>query len=109
MGDKRQWAKSTNGPDWTDICTLMRAIGALHSGVVSVQCSPDGIGSDTGLVLRAVIRLDVLPGSSLPKKVDVQEVWPNRESATVEGAVFRLLYTLDFEISKVYKNEALWK
>lgn len=102
------WAKSSNGPDWVDIESLMRAIGVLHSGNVNVRLLPDGIGSSGGMKVSAAIRFDVLPGSSVPPVVFVEDVFPSANCATIEGCVFGLLYRLDFAISQVYKNEKLW-
>jgi len=109
MGDKRQWAKSTNGPDWTDVEMMMRAIEGLHSGVVAVVFSPNGTGSSGGVDVAASVIFDRLPGSSLPMSVVVHRVWPCNTHGTLEGLAFALLHELDFEISKVYKNEALWR
>lgn len=101
--------KSTNGPDWTDIETLIRAIGGLHSGKVGVTILPRGIGSTGGLSIGCSMMFDVLPGSSLPPGITVTKDWPCKQHADLESCVFAGLYALDFEISKVYQNEALWK
>lgn len=109
MSAKTQWAKSGNGPDWTDIETMMRAIGALHSGLVVLCVSPLGIGSTGGVHLTASMSFDLLPGSSLPPRVETEVNWPNPDNATLEGCAYRLLFALDAEISIVYKQEGLWK
>lgn len=106
---KEQWAKSTNGPDWTDVEMMMRALEGLHSGHVAVIVSPAGTGSTGGVDIAASMLFEVLPGSSLPEGVGVHTQWPSNGNATLVGACFRLLHELDFQISKVYKNESLWK
>ena len=109
MTVKAGWEKSTNGPDWIDVEMLMRAIGGLHSGHVAVIISPDGIGSSGGVDVAASMLFDVLPGSSLPASVAVHKSWPCATHKTLASHAFSLLHDLDFEISKVYKNESLWK
>lgn len=109
MSRKSGWENSTNSPDWTDVETLMRAIGGLHSGNVGVILSPDGIGSTGGLDVAVSILFDVLPGSSLPESVVVRGGWPCDKHSSLGAHVFGLLYDLDYQISKVYKQEALWK
>jgi len=101
--------KSTMGPDWTDIESLCRAIGGLHSGRVGLTILPRGIGSTGGLEIGASIMFDVLPGSSLPPTVSVIKHWPCVSHADLAGHSYALLLELDFEISKVYKNEVLWE
>jgi hypothetical protein len=101
--------KSTNGPDWIDIEMMMRAMGSLHTGRVGVTILPLGIGSSGGLSIACSMMFDVLPGSQLPPVVSTESTWPCNSHADLVGHVFAGLHTLDYEISKVYKNEALWK
>jgi hypothetical protein len=101
--------KSTNGPDWTDVEAMMRAMGSLHSGKVGLTILPRGTGSSGGLSVSCSIMLDVLPGSSLPPLISVENVWPCNSHLSLEGHCFAGLHTLDFEISKVYNQETLWK
>jgi len=100
---------SMSGPDWTDIVTLMRAIGSLHSAHVALTISPLGDGSGGTCAVAAGCIFDVLPGSSLPGGVMCDGSFPCKEHSTIEAHCFSLLYDLDHEISKVYKNEELWK
>ena len=107
MGGKR-WREATNGPDVLDVETMMRALGALHSGHVGLTVSPSGTGSTGGVTTLALMTFDVLPGSALPAQVSAQSQWPCREHQTFWGHIYGLLVTLDWEISKVYKQESLW-
>lgn len=109
MGDKRQWARSTNGPDEVDVVTMMRALQALHTGHAAVTFSPSGTGSDTGVTITAGMIFEKLPGSQLPGGVTASVDWPNKENASFWGAVYNSLWILDHEISKVYSQESLWK
>ena len=106
---KNQWAVSSNGPDWTDVETLIRAIGALHSAHVAVILSQCGIGSSGGISVVASALFERLPGSQLPPSVQVKAEWPNATHATLEGVAFAQLYALDYEISRVYEQSSLWK
>lgn len=101
--------KSMNGPDWTDVEMLMRAIGALHSGRVGLTLLPRGIGASGGLELGASIMFDVLPGSSIPPEATVIKTWPCASHASLEGHCFAALHELDYAISKLYNQESLWK
>lgn len=106
---KSEWAKSTNGPDQLDAETMMRAMGALHSGAVSVMLSPRGNGSSGGLHTSARITLDVLPGSALPSVIEVSSDWPCNQCATIWGHIFGLLHKLDVAIGRTYEQETLWQ
>jgi hypothetical protein len=92
-----------------DVETLMRAIGALHSGRVVCEVSPLGIGFGTGVAVNVKMMFDVLPGSSLPQEVCAARDWPCDQHGKISAHVFALLYELDYKISQVYQNEALWK
>lgn len=101
--------KPTSGPDWIDIEAMMRALASLHSGLVGVSVFASGTGFSGGLNVAVAITFDVLPGSALPEEVIVNRGWPCNEHRDLTSHIFALLHELDFEISKVYKNETLWK
>lgn len=105
----KRWAKSTNGPDWIDVEMLLRGIGALHSGEVGLTILPRGTGATGGLSVAASCMFNVLPGSSLPPAVSVMKDWPCTSHADLAAHCFALLHELDFQISKVYQQESLWK
>lgn len=109
MGAKTQWAKSSNGPDWTDIETMMRALEALHGAHVALIVSPAGTGSTGGVDIAASALFERLPGSSLPEGVACHRQWPHDGNATLDGAAYRLLHELDYAISQVYQQENLFK
>jgi len=106
---KSQWAKSTNGPDWTDVEMLMRALGALHSAEVAIVISPAGLGSSGGVNVAASAIFNVLPGSALPATVVVNQDWPCNSHGTLVGHAFNALHVLDYRIGQTYKNEKLWE
>lgn len=109
MTRKAGWEKSTAGPDWIDVMSLMSAIGALHSGHVEVKEYVVGTGLATTVMVQAAIFLDVLPGSALPSVVKAEAEFPCDKHDTFAAHVFSLLYDLDYRISQVYQQESLWK
>ena len=109
MEKGKRWQESSNGPDCLDVMTILHAIGSLHSGHVALIVSPDGTGSPTSVDIAASILLDVLPGSALPAAVGAHSSWPNKNGSSFWGECYKLAWALDDEISKVYKEESLWK
>lgn len=109
MTRKPGWEQSTSGPDWMDVMGMMMAIQSLHSGNVALILSPDGTGASGGLDVAGSMLFDVLPGSSLPDSVSTRSGWPCDKHATLAAHALSVLYELDHEISKIYKNESLWK
>lgn len=101
--------KSMSGPDWTDVEMMLRALSALHSGEAGLTILASGHGSSGGVSVAASIMFDVLPGSSLPPCVSVVKGWPCTQHVELAAHCFALLHELDYEISKVYKQESLWK
>lgn len=106
---RKEWRESANGPDVMDVATMMGAIGSLHSAHVALIVSPGETGSPTPVDLALSALFDVLPGSSLPAGVGVHSSYPNKQGTSFWGEVYRLCWMLDEEISKVYKQESLWK
>lgn len=101
--------KYSSGVGLDGVIVMMRALGVLHSGAVSVTLSPDGTGSDTGAVVECRMDFDVLPGSSLPDIVSTGSKWPCKDHTQLWDHVYEGLYKLDQEISRVYKQESLWE
>lgn len=101
--------KSTNGPDWIDVEMMLRSLSALHSGRAGVTVLPAGTGSTGGLSVACSMMFDLLPGSSLPRIVTTEHTWPCNQHADFAAHVFAGLQQLDFEISKAYNNEELWR
>jgi hypothetical protein len=104
-----QWDSASNGPDWTDVEMLMRAMGSLHSAHVALVVSPLGNGLNGGVMVVGSALFELLPGSALPPAVQVEKAWPCNTHKTLATHAFALLHELDFAISRVYKNEELWK
>lgn len=109
MRKEKRWAVSSSGPDEIDVETMMRAMGALHSGVVMVAISPVGIGSSGGVRTIAEIAFTVVPGSDLPGVVGTVGMWPCASCKSFYGHLYHQLHELDREIARVYKQQALWE
>jgi hypothetical protein len=107
MGAKRQWAQSTNGPDWTDIEAMMRALESVHTGEVVLTVSTVGIGATGGMALSAHHVLATLGEDATHTGCGVDTLWPNRQHTTLEAAVYELLYRLDFAIGDHYQQEKI--
>jgi len=98
----------SNGPDWIDVETMMRALGALHSGTVGLTVIPRGVAASGGLSVAATIFFDVLPGSQIPESVSHIKDWPCSAHATFAGHCYALLLELDYVIGRRYEQSELW-
>jgi hypothetical protein len=104
---KTDWAKSTNGPDWTDVAMLMSAIGTLHTCRVALAITVPTAGHNGGIHMCATAKFDTLPGSDLPKEVTSEGDWPSGRSATFAGAAYACVFALDYRISQAYEQMVL--
>jgi len=109
MPYKKTWENSTSALCEVDAETMMRALGALHSGYVVLMFSPLGTGSSGGVMVTASMHFNVLPGSSLPVAVMAEGAFPCKECKTFWGHVYSVLHELDAEIGRTYRNETLWQ
>jgi len=101
--------KSTNGPDWTDVEMMMRAMSSLHSGKVGLTLLPRGIGATGGISVAASIMFDVLPGSSIAPCVSSIKDWPCNQHNDLASHCFALLHELDYKIGQMYEQRQLWE
>lgn len=109
LATKKEWRESSTGPDVLDCAVIMKAIETLHSAHVAVIVSPGGTGSGTPVDVALSALFEHLPGSALEGGVGVHSEWPDKEGRSFWGLVYDLCWKLDHEVSKVYKNESLWK
>lgn len=106
---KKEWRESSSGPDCLDVAMIMNAIGTLHSAHVACIVSPAGTSPGTSVDVALSALFETLPGSALNGGCAVHAEWPDKEGRSFWGLVFEMCWRLDSEISKVYKNETLWK
>lgn len=107
MARKAEWVKSTNGPDWTDLEAMMRALEGLHGGAVVLSVSTVGIGASGGLAWSAVHSLETLGEHVTHSGVGVDGLWPCTDCATMEGLLYQLLWRLDFAIGANYQQQKI--
>lgn len=98
IDEVKMWRASTTGPDETDLQGAMRAIGALHSGEVTVIITPIGGSPNGGLLITVAMSLTVLPGSSLPSLVTVESRWPCVDCKTLVGHLWGQMIALDHAV-----------
>lgn len=98
---------TSNGPDWTDISLAMDSIGRFHKVELTLVMSPDG-ARDAGS-LRLTMRATKPAGQAGDRHNSVsRSVWyPNWDSLTLEGAVFKLVYDLDRDCGSMWSQEVL--
>lgn len=101
---KTEWAKSTNGPDWTDVAMLMNAIGVLHTCRVDWIVTAPTNGHNGGMHIVVNARFDTLPQSDLPKLVTSEGDWPSARNASFAGYVYGLVFALDYRIGQAYEQ-----
>lgn len=99
--------KSSNGPDMTDIATMMGALESLHECRVSLTVTTRGQGHNGIFHLLLSATFDVLLGSVRPSIVTVESQWPNAMGTDFEGTFFRGLYDLDFAVGEAYQQRFL--
>lgn len=103
----KEWAKSTNGPDWIDLRAMMLAVGQLHTAEVELIVSPLGTGSTGAVQVKLVAHFDLLPGSSLPETVQVMGEWPHPDRKSLTDLAYNLIWQLDYQIGKAYNQMSL--
>jgi len=87
-----------------DVGEMMRAVETMHTCHVAFHVSVVSRQPGGSMLIECVARFDVLPGSDLPKQVDVQMTWPNSAAATFDGLCYNLLWQLDYAIQKAYEQ-----
>lgn len=103
------WHASSTGPDETDLQAAMRAIGALHSGAVTVIITPIGGSPNGGLLLTVAMSLTVLPGSSLPNLVTIESRWPCADCKTLVAHLWGQMIALDHAVELTWNKLPLPK
>jgi hypothetical protein len=99
--------KYGTGIGMTDVAAMMKAIEAMHECRVSFHATTQGQGHNGSMLIVCAAHFDVLPGSELPKAVDVQHIWPSKAASTFDGLCYNLLWQLDFAIQKAYEQMPL--
>lgn len=103
----KQCAKSTNGPDWTDVEMAIRAIDGVHLGKTTVTISPEGIGSTGGLLIDLRTVWPVLDGSHELREVVSSSRYPCKDCSSLEAHLLGGIYRHDFSIGEAYQQRFL--
>lgn len=105
---KKEWRKSSNGPDWTDIRICMKELMVLHKCAIYLEILP---GTTAGgpclrLILSAVSNE---PGSDLKVCEEaVSTEWPNNGGKELVANVYRLCHKLDHILSEKWWNQEVF-
>lgn len=98
MGGKK-WESSSDGPDWTDVAILMRAIETLHSVLVTTTLGPGVFDGPSMYSTVAAVRVpreaNVLGECVLALSAE----FPCKEHRRLEDCVFAGLYQLDMALT----------
>lgn len=96
---------SSSGPDATDIAVMLLALQELHSVDVTLTMCVDGAFASGGLLLiAAAVLKNPLSGGHLPS-VSRSHRFPNRDSKTLEGALYKLLHELDNDCCSMWMQQ----
>jgi hypothetical protein len=91
----KPWQLSKDGPDWTDISTMMQALGQLHSVSCTITFGPGVFDGPSMFITIAAVRMP-REGSVTGEAVLALSVeWPCKDHTRVEDCVFAGLYELD--------------
>lgn len=88
------------GPDWTDVRGYLSAFDTLHGSTSWLQLSV--IGLPDGTEWQAIITSvwPVADGRKSAPRLVTSVLWPNVNSATMEGALLKLLVDHDLRTSR---------
>lgn len=103
----KKWAKSTNGPDWTDVGIMMSALEVLHECRVGLTVLTDTHLPAGQLSIALTARFEVLPSGELPDVIQTLSAFPCKDCATLSAHVYGGLYKLDFAIGEAYQQRFL--
>jgi len=103
----KQWAKSTNGPDWTDVMMTMNVLEQTHDCRVGATVIPGGLAHNGGGKVTVWADFDVLPDSEVPSRVEIAFNWPSGRGLGLVGALYRALIELDYKVGGEYRQSKL--
>lgn len=107
MGAK-SWQKSANGPDWTDVLILMKAIEDLHAVSVTFTLTPGVFAGPAGMLTVAARQVGKDASVLGSYVAAISGEWPCKEHRELESCVFAGLYRLDSELTaRLWKQKSL--
>jgi len=96
--------KYSTGLDWTTVIAMTGAVEAMHSCRVEWIVTTRGQAHNGSIEIVCAAHFDVLPGSDLPRQVEVKHFWPTNAAKSMEGLWYNLLWQLDYAIGKAYEQ-----
>jgi hypothetical protein len=96
--------KSSNGPDWTDVATMMSALSSLHECAVGCLITAATQGHNGIVQIDLIASFNPLPGSAGLAEVRCTSQWPNNDGRDFAAWVYGGLYHLDFKIGEAYQQ-----
>ena len=96
--------KSMNGPDLLDVLAYIHTMDNEARSITTILVSPSGSlgGLPAHIVVHAVSSAAGIDGPVWSRSVSAY--WPNRESSTFEGMLYRLVVELDKLISQAFEQ-----
>lgn len=98
---------SSSGPDATDISALLSALEGMHEVTVSLTISHAGVAGGGGLSVVAIATSRKALSSGVMRSVSRRHHFPNANSKTLEGTLYRLLMELDYDCSSFWQQETI--
>lgn len=98
---------SSNGPDATDVSATMAALEQMHEVSVSLTISHAGVPGGGGLSIVAVATSRRAINSGVMRSVSRRHHYPNANSSTLEGTLYKLLLELDYDCSSFWTQETM--
>lgn len=96
--------KYSTGLDWSAVMAMAGALESTHTCRVELTVTTRGQAHNGSMHLVIKALFDTLPGSDLPKAVEVRSDYPTSKCKTVEGLVYNLLWQLDYAIGQAYEQ-----
>jgi hypothetical protein len=98
---------SSNGPDATDVSVMLAALEGVHEVNVSLTISHAGVQGGGGLSVVAIATSRRALPSGVMRSVSRRHHFPNANSKTLEGTLYRLLTELDYDCSSFWQQETI--
>lgn len=96
---------SSAGPDSMDVAIALAALQDVYAVSVTILVSHGGRYGSGGLTLQAVASRTELGRGGLLPSVSRRHRYPNDESKTLEGALFKLVFELERDCDQLWGEE----
>jgi len=100
---------SSNGPDWTDLDVVMRAVEEFHAVCVDITISTRTIGSRGGLIVMAQATRRDKRGVGAQPSVSRSLMIGYGDPEKAVAALFRLIHELDRDCGQMWAQASLFE